>query len=92
MAPPVSPAGSSRTGHRDQEEKSSQDHRTSGDYGSTKSDGLRTLKSQHDPFEGIKDAKKCKANLDVFNVFIGHHKRPDPAHVQLGETGWAMAK
>ena len=90
--PPTYPADSCRTSWGDQEEKRSQNPKTSGDQGSTKSDGSRTLKSQNDLFLGIKDAKKRKANLEVFNAFIGHPKRHDPAHVQLGVIGWAMAK
>ena len=90
--PPTSPAGKSRTGSQDQEEKRSYNPKTSGDHGSTKSDRSRTIKSQDNPFQGIKEAKMCKANLELFYAFIGHLKRHDPAHVQLGETGWAMAK
>ena len=89
--PPTSPAGKSRTGSGDQEEKRSHNPKTSGDHGSTKSDGSRTLKSQNDPFVSIKDAKKHKNNLEAFTAFIGHPNKYDPAHVQLRETGWAMA-
>ena len=89
---PMSPAGKSRTGSGDQEEKRSHNPKTSGDHGSTKSDGSRTLMSQNDPFVGIKDAKKHKANLEVFTAFIGHPKKHDLAHVQLRETDRAMAK
>ena len=52
----------------------------------------KTLLSQNDLFVGVKDAKKHKAGLEVFTAFISHPKKHDPAHVQLGETGWAMAK
>ena len=40
--------------------------------------------SQSDLFVGIKDAKKRKANLEVFTAFIGHPMKHDPAQVQLG--------
>ena len=36
--------------------------------------------------------KKHKANMDLFNAFIGHPKKHDPSHVKLLEAGWAMAK
>ena len=89
---PLSPAGSRRTGCGDQEEKRSQDPRTSGDQGSSKSEGSKTLKFQHDLFESVKDTKKPKVNLEVFKAFIGHPRWHDLAHVQLGDPRWAMAK
>merc|ERR1712240_414842 len=38
------------------------------------------------------DFKNRKANMKVYNAFIGHPKKHDPSHVKLKETGWAMAK
>ena len=37
-------------------------------------------------------AKNLRADIEVFTAFISHPKKHDPAHVQLKETGWAMAK
>ena len=42
-------------------------------------------------FESIVDSRKHKANIEVFNAFIGHPKKRDPSHVKLKETGWDMA-
>ena len=88
--PPMSPASKSRTGSGDQEKKRSHNPKTLGDNGSTKSDGLKTLKSHL--FVGMKDTKMHRANLEFFSAITRHPKKHDPAHVQLGETGWAMVK
>ena len=56
------------------------------------SEGSKTLSSQDDLFVGVKDAKKRKAGMEVFTAFIGHPKKHDPAHAQLKENGWTMAK
>ena len=63
-----------------------------GDQVSKEPEGQETLKSHGDPFEGIADSKKRKANIEVVNVFIGYPKKCDPSHVKLKETGWGMAK
>ena len=45
-----------------------------------------------DPFQCIVYSRKCKANIEVFNAFIGQPKKCDPSHIKLKEIGWAMAK
>ena len=63
-----------------------------GDHGSKVQEGIVTLKPHSDPFEGIADSRKRKANSEVYNAFIGHPKRRDPSHIKLLEAGWPMAK
>ena len=63
-----------------------------GDHGSKVPEGIATLKPSSDPFGSITDSRKRKANLEVYNAFIGHPKKRDPSHVKLLEAGWAMAK
>ena len=63
-----------------------------GDHGSKVPEGITTLKPSSDPFGSITDSRKHKANLEVYNTFIGHPKKCDPSHVKLLEAGWAMAK
>ena len=88
--PPISPTSSGRAVQGDQAEKGSLVLWTPGDQVSRKSEGQRTLKSQGDPFESIGDSRKRKANLEVYNTFIGHPKKCDPSYVKLKETGWAI--
>ena len=90
--PPVSTTVNHRTGYGDQEKQRFQDPRNTGDKGSIKSDGSKTLTSPHDPFEGMKHSKKHKVNLEVYNAFIGYPKRHDPFHVQLGSKAWLWPK
>ena len=63
-----------------------------GDHGSRVQEGIVTLKPCSDPFEGIADSRKHKANSEVYIAFIGHPKRCVLSHVKLLEAGWAMAK
>ncbi len=69
-----------------------QDPPVPGDKVSKGGEGQDALKSHNDPFECIVDSRKCKANIEVFNAFIGQPKKHDPSHIKLKETGWAMAK
>ena len=69
-----------------------QDPPVPGDKVSKGGEGQDALKSHSDPFECIVDSRKCKANIEVFNAFIGQPQKHDPSHIKLKETGWAMAK
>ena len=53
------------------------------DHASKVPEDIATLKPHSDPFEGIADSRKHKANLEVLNVFIGHPKKRDPSHFKL---------
>ena len=63
-----------------------------GDHGSKVPEGIATLKPSSDRFGSITDSRKRKADLEVYNAFIGHPEKCDPSHVKLMVTGWAMAK
>ena len=58
-----------------------------GDQGSKVPEGQETLKSRGDLFEGKVDSRNSKANMEVYNAFIGHPKKHDPSHVKFKETG-----
>ena len=45
-----------------------------GDHGSRVQEGIVTLKPRSDPFEGIADSRKRKANSEVYNAFIRYPK------------------
>ena len=91
-SPPRSLAGNDGTNQGGQAEERCQVPQISGDQVSKVPEGQETLQSHDDLFEGIADSRKHKANMEVYNAFIGHPKKHDPSHVKLRETGWAMAQ
>ena len=91
-SPPRSLAGNAGTNQGGQAEERPQVPPVPGDQVSKEPEGQETLKSHGDLFEHIVDSRKCKADIEVFNAFIGHPKKHDPSHIKPKETGWAMAK
>ena len=79
-------AGISGIGRGDHTEKRSQDPSVPRDTVPKGPEGQETLKPR-DPFESIADSRKCKANTEVLNAFVDHHKKCDHAHVKLNEVG-----
>ena len=91
-SPPRSLAGNDGKNQGGQAEERSQVPQIPGDQVSKVPEGQETLKSHGDPFDGIADFRKHKANMEVYNAFIGHPKKHDPSHVKLKKTGRGMAK
>ena len=91
-SPPKSQAGNGGTNQGGHTEERPRAPPGPGDHGSKVPEGIETLKPCSDPFEGMADSRKHKANSEVYNAFIGHPKRRDPSHVKLLEAGWAIAK
>ena len=85
-SPVRSMAGISGIGRGGQTEKRSRDPSVQRDTVPKGPEGKETLKP-HDPFENIADSRKCKANTEVFNAFVGHPEKRDPAHIKLNEPG-----
>ena len=86
-SPPRCLAGNDRKNQGGQAEERSQVPQIPGDQVSKVPEGQETLKSHGDPFDGIADFRKHKANMKVHNAFIGYPKKHDPSHVKLKKTG-----
>ena len=84
--PPRSQLGAAGTSQGDQSVRRPPGPPGPGDPVSKAPEGIATLKPS-DPFESILNPKKHKANMDMFNAFIGHPKKHDPSHIKLMEAG-----